>query len=87
MSVTPTDQKVALTRTPTGIAIGCAYTAPPPLPSKDAEHVQRALLDRETHYAERALDFLERLFSARLMLAIAAVGFIAGTVKGLLRHL
>lgn len=84
MSITPTDQKVALTRTQTGIAIGCAYTAPAPVPSKDAEHVQRALLDQETHYGERVLDFIER-HTTKLMAAIAAAGFLAGTLNGLLR--
>ncbi len=35
-------------RTSSGIEIGCAYLPPAPMPSEDAETIQRALLRKDT---------------------------------------
>lgn len=65
-----------------GIGIGSAYTEPPPAPSFDAELVQSALLNTAPHYAERALDFLERNLGK-----LAASIIIGGLVFGMLKRL
>lgn len=68
------------TKTTSGIVIGGAYVPPAPAPSRDAELVQAALLSDDSHYGERALDFVERhLVKAAIALIVSA--FVIGFLK------
>lgn len=60
--------------TATGLAIGCHYTRPSPLPSADAEHLQRALLA-----GPRPIPLFARLLKRPRDFAIvlAAIGVLA----------
>lgn len=75
--------RVEFTKTASGVVIGGHYSAPPPAPSKDAEFLQAALLNRSPNYAMRVLDVLERNIG-RVCVGMIVLGLVAGVVKGLL---
>lgn len=72
------------TKTTSGIVIGGAYVPPAPPPSRDAEFLQAALLSDDSHYGERALDFVERHLT-KVAIAIIVSAFVIGAIKGLVR--
>lgn len=74
----------SMTVTSTGIRIGAAFMEPAPRPSADQELLQAALLTERAAHGEHVLDFIERHI-VKAMLAIVALAFVAGVVKGLMR--
>lgn len=70
--------------TKAGITIGCAFREPSPQPSRDAELIQAAILNRSPNYAMRVLDVLERNIG-RVCVGMIVLGLVAGVVKGLVR--
>jgi len=66
-------------RTSTGIVIGGHYVRKPPAPTRDAEVIQRSLLDGPRPSVHLILDWWDR-WSLHVVGGIMVAGFVIGLV-------